>query len=66
MSCRDLVLESIPDDNGTSPTKMSLRHMTELTRLVLKRHGDHFFCNPYDEAGRACRKQRRRVKLGTS
>ena len=48
MSCRDLVLEGMsmdlckaPMHHCKAPMQLDLRHLTNLTRLVLKGHSNH-------------------------
>ena len=46
--CRDLILDGAPGTAARAPTDLRLRHLTELTRLVLKGHVDHF-SHSYDK-----------------
>ena len=46
--CRDLVLDCTPDACRMAPLELQLACLTELTRLVLKGHADHFgTCEEY-------------------
>ncbi len=46
--CRDLVLDGAPGTKVMAPTELRLRNLTQLTRLVLKGHVDHFTANKYE------------------
>ena len=46
---RDLVLDGGPSGCAGAPTELQLRYLTELTRLVLKGHADHFASDNHDD-----------------
>ena len=64
VACRDLVLDNSPYGDGTAPMEMPLRHLAQLTRLVLKGHSDHHCGNTHDKAGTALQQFKMQIEAG--